>query len=189
MKSSDARARAREGGEEGEYDTFWTGRRGRGGVAGGVAAVGEVAGGVGGVRGARDARVVRYAFIRPTRGRRARGVDPAGWIIARGARRARGTRGAAAGRDVLVRRASRAVARRIRLRGVVAGGVRRRPGTRDARVDDTRSFVAHRVAVHVVSPPYTGSPAARVDPAGHATHAPLDTRWFVAHAAPALESA
>lgn len=49
---------------------------------------------------------------------------------------------------------------------------------------DTRSFVAHRVAVHVVSPPYTGSPAARVDPAGHATHAPLDTRWFVAHAAP-----
>ena len=35
---------------------------------------------------------------------------------------------------MLVRRARRAVARRIRLRGVVAGGVRRRPGTRDARV-------------------------------------------------------
>ena len=35
---------------------------------------------------------------------------------------------------MLVQRARRAVARRIRLRGGVAGGVRRRPGTRDARV-------------------------------------------------------
>ena len=47
--------------------------------------------------------------------------------------------------------------------------------------EDTRSFAAHRVAAHAVSEPVGSSPAARVSPEAHATHAFDATCSFVAH--------
>ena len=188
MKSSDARARAREGGEEGEDgdSADRATRGGRGGGAGGVGAVGEVAGGVwrcppAHATHALDATrwfaahaVAAHAVSIPPDGSSpAARVVPAGHAVQ------------LPDETCWFDRASRAVARRIRLRGVVAGGVRRHP------VHATHALTT-RVHSSRTESPYTSYRRRTPDRPRRAS-IPPDTRRtrrstrvrFVAHAAAA----